>query len=206
MQWITEAALQFFARFIFYLQFDISFGLHKRIKRWQKRSMMFEIISHFSNRTKNSLYISIFWNESNEQYSISVVLCFSAKSKLTFKLWGRKKVQPWGYMFSILDEFLHLFHRLHFFLHSCRFSICSFDCFVFVCVRRACVCVCKWRWEEQTLFNVSLFNCCFFLKKTFFQPFPWDSNGFFSFVCSKFSVVIVLALMRIGNGIKAKAN
>lgn len=130
-----------------------------------------------SNWKKTPLYLHISkWIE----WTILNFSCvvFFAKIEINIQVVGMgKKCNHGGTCLAYSTNFFIYFNVYIFFLHSCRFSICSFDCFVFVCVWCVCVFLCKWRWEEQTLFNVSLFNCFFF--KLFFNPFREVRMGFF---------------------------
>lgn len=122
--------------------------------------------------------------------TISIVVFFGG---LSIQLnYGGKKRLPWGYMSSIHDEFLHLFHRSH-------YIWCAFFRFSahFICIVYAC-----------DVGRNRHYSVCRYLVVFSSNPFSCGSNTFFSFlcVCCKFSVVIVLVLMRIENRIQATAN
>lgn len=124
----------------FYMLFAICnltsvLDIHKRIKRWQKRSMIFEIISHFSYRTKkNPLFLHILkWIE----WTILNFGCvvFFGKIEINMQVMGKgNKCNHGGTCLAYSTNFFIYFIVCIFFFHSFRFSICSFDCFVFVCV------------------------------------------------------------------------
>lgn len=167
--------------------------IHKRIKRWQKRSMIFEIISHFSYRTKkNPLFLHILkWIE----WTILNFGCvvFFGKIEINMQVMGKgNKCNHGGTCLAYSTNFFIYFIVCIFF--SSFFSFFYLLIWLFcVCVCIMCVrCVCASDVGRSRHYSMCRYLTVVFFSKLFFNPFREVRMGFFLLYVANFLSLLFL--------------